>query len=232
MKPLRILFKFPCRGRREMFFESLNSLDRNIRDRVNYHISLTLDKDDDILNTEEVIEKIKTYNNTTIAWGLSESKIHAINRDLPDYDFDIIICWSQDMFAEFFGFDDIMREYILQSCEGLDHLIHFPEMDAKEYLNVLYIATRKYFDRFGYIYHPSYISLWCDNESMEVAKILGKYKYIGVPNLYIHKNPAYNHHNIQRDELFDLQQSYWGVDEANFNERMAKNFDLHLIENK
>jgi hypothetical protein len=56
-EPLRILFKYPCRGRRDMFFESLDSLDRNIRDRDNYFISLTLDTDDTILNTPEVIEK-------------------------------------------------------------------------------------------------------------------------------------------------------------------------------
>jgi len=228
-EPLKILFKFPCRYREKLFFESLDSLNDNIRDRNNYHISLTLDTDDSILNTPGVIEKIKTYPNTSIEWGLSNSKIMAVNRNIPDYDFDVIICWSNDMFATFFGFDDIMRQYILQMInnrEDDDFLIHFPEPDSREYLNVLYVATRKYFDRFGYIYHPSYLSLWSDNESMCVAKMLGRYEYVDIMDLYVHKNPAYHRHNLERDLLFDEQQGHWQDDEANFHARRRINFDL------
>jgi hypothetical protein len=43
---------------------------------------------------------------------------------------------------------------------------------------------------------------------------------------------AYNQYGIQRDELFNIQQGFWQVDEANFNARKEKNFDLDLIENK
>jgi len=92
-KPLKILFKFPCRYRKEMFFESLDSLNDNIRDRDNYLISLTLDTDDEILNDKEVIEKINTYPNVKIEWGVSGSKINAVNRSVSEYDFDVIICW-------------------------------------------------------------------------------------------------------------------------------------------
>lgn len=231
MEVLKILFKFPCRGRKEVFFESLDSLNNNIRDRENYHISLTLDTDDSVLNTPEVVDKIKTYPNTSIEWGYSTSKVDAINRSMPNYEFNLIICWSNDMFATFYGFDDIMREYILQSCgnSGMDALIHFPEPDTKHILNVLYIATKKYYDRFGYIYHHSYLSLFCDNETLEVAKLLGKYHYIDIPNLYVHKNPAYTHHNMVRDELFNQQQNCWDIDQKNFNIRKERNFDLHLV---
>ncbi len=228
-QPLKILFKYPCRGRKKLFFESLDSLDNNIRDKNNYHISLTIDEDDTILNRPEVIDRLSLYKNVSIAWGFSESKIHAINRSLPDYDYDVIICWSNDMFATFWGMDDIMRDYIMNIAntrEDFDFLIHFPEPDSKEYLNVLYVATKPYYSRFNYIYHPSYKSLWADNESMQVAQMLNRYHYIGVPGLYEHRNPAYNHKGMERDELFNAQQLLWGVDELNFTERKAKNFDL------
>lgn len=228
MRPLKILFKYPCRGRTKLFFESLDSLNNNIRDRNNYHISLTLDTDDEILNTPGVIEVIKQYPNTSIEWGLSTSKIDAINRSMPDYDWDIIIAWSNDMFATFYGFDDIMREMILQACgnSGMDALIHFPEPDSREFLNVLYIATKKYYDRFGYIYHPSYKSLFSDNETMDIARMLGKYHFIGTPGLYEHRNAAYHQYGLERDELFNHQQSLWPIDEANYNERKSRNFDI------
>ena len=228
MNPLKILFKFPCRGRREVFFESLDSLNNNIRDRENYLISLTLDTDDEVLNNEEVINAINAYPNVQIEWGTSSSKIEAINRSMPDHDWDVIVCWSNDMFATFYGFDDIFRESICAVFPDLDGLIHFPEQDAREALNVLYIATRKYYDRFGYIYHPSYKSLWCDNETMEVAKLLGRYHFFGIPNLYVHKNPAYHHYQIERDELFNHQQSFWHEDESNFRNRQSINFELSL----
>lgn len=230
-EPLKILFKFPCRGRETMFFESLNSLNNNIRDRENYHISISIDLDDLILNRPEVIEVVSSYPNTSIGFGYSKSKVDAINRSMPDYDYDVLICWSHDMHALMYGFDDIMRAdfYNIINNHGEEFLVHYPDMDAKHYLNVLYIASRKYYERFNYIYHPSYLSLFCDNESMAVSKLLGKYHYIGTTGLYVHKNPAYTHHGVERDELFNIQQSLWNVDEANFNERKVRNFDLHLV---
>lgn len=217
-----------------MFFQSLDSLNDNIRDRNNYLISLTLDTDDEILNTDEVKERLAKYENVSIEWGLSGSKISAINRNIPDYPFDLIICWSQDMFAVMHGFDDIIRQYAydINNNHGDDFLLHLPERDSMAALNVLYIATNKYYSRFGYIYHPSYKSLFSDNESYDVAKILNKYHYIGVLDLYEHRNPAYSQYGIERDSLFNHQQSLWSIDEANYNERKARNFDLHLIENK
>lgn len=231
-QPLKILFKFPCRGREASLFESLDSLDRNIRDRENYLISLTLDTDDDDLNRPDVINRLMTFSNVSIEWGLSDSKVHAINRSMPDYDFDVIICWSNDQFATFFGFDDHMRTSILNKFgnDGMDALCHFGEPDSREALNVLYVATRKYYDRFGFIYHPSYKSLWCDNETLEIGKMLGRYHYFGIEGLYEHRNPAYNKYNVARDFLFDMQQAWWPVDEANFHKRKAHNFDIHLYE--
>jgi hypothetical protein len=44
--------------------------------------------------------------------------------------------------------------------------------------NTLCILGKKYYDRFGYIYHPSYKSFWCDNEFTDVANELGKQTFI------------------------------------------------------
>ncbi len=227
-EPLKFLFKFPCRGREKSLFESLNSLNNNIRDRDNYHISLTLDTDDPVLNNEQVISALSLYPNISIEWGLSGSKIAAINRSMSDYDWDVVICWSNDMVCTFFGFDDIIRGEAKDALQEHDYdlLLHLPEEDTKDILNTLYIATRKYYERFGYIYHPSYLSLFCDNETMAVSKMLGRYHFLNTYGLYVHKNPAYHVHGLERDELFDYQQSLWGVDEKNYNERVAIKFGL------
>lgn len=212
-----------------MFFESLDSLNSNIRDRDNYHISLTLDLDDEILNTEDVRNALKLYPNTSIEWGLSKSKIDAVNRSFPEnYEWDVVIIWSNDMICTFYGMDDLMRMYMKQAIDetGNKFLCHFPDADAQHLLNVLYIASKEYYNMFGYVYHPSYLSLWCDNESMCVSKMLGLYYYFSVNGLYVHKNPAYHQYGIPRDDLFNEQQGHWAIDEANFHERRKRNFDL------
>ena len=44
-------------------------------------------------------------------------------------------------------------------------------------LNTISILGKKYFDRFGYIYHPDYKSFYADNEFHDVSKLLGKHIY-------------------------------------------------------
>jgi len=134
----------------------------NVADAANIHVSVTLDLDDPTMNNKEVVERINSYQNVSIQWGLSDSKIHAVNRDLPEWG-DIVVVMSDDMRFTFWGFDQV----ILMPFEdgNMDKLIHIPDSDAKHALATMYIAGREYYNRFGYIYHPSYKSVWCDKIS-------------------------------------------------------------------
>lgn len=217
----KVLFKFPSRGRPANFFSGLDSIVNNLYNTEDFHISCTLDTDDATMNNPEVISRIMEYENTSIEWGTSESKIHAVNRSMPDVDFDIIICMSDDMRFLFFGFDELIR---IEFSETLDLLLHYPDEDAKEALATMYIAGRTYYNRRGFIYHPSYKSLWCDNEEMEVAKRLKKYKFINCPGIISHQNPGYGRH--PKDEMFVRQQGDWSEDEKNYRDRKLKNFYL------
>jgi hypothetical protein len=222
-QPLKILFKYPSRGRPQRFFDALDSIYRNISDTDYYHIACTLDEDDETMNNPAVIEHINAYGTASIQWGKSKSKIDAINRSMPGYDWDIIICMSDDMQFNVFGFDTMIRVDMLTHFSDLDGLLHYPDQDAKQWLATMYIAGRKFYDRFGYIYHPSYKSLWCDNEVMDVARMLGKYKYTGY-QINVHLNPAYGH--LPKDDMFNEQQGYWTEDEMNYNARKGLNFGI------
>lgn len=221
ISPYRILFKYPSRGRPERFFRSLDTIYNNLYDLENFHVSCTLDEDDLSMNNESVISKINGYKNISISWGLSESKVHAINRDLPDYG-DIIVVMSDDMWFTFYGFDQIIRESF---SDSLDWLVHLPDNDAKDVLAVMYIAGRPFYERRGYIYYPGYKSLHCDNEIQAIARKLGRYKYVNCPGIIFHGNPAYGH--MPKDEMFEEQQHVgWSEDHALYNEREANNFYL------
>lgn len=218
-EPLKILFKYPTRGRRQRFIDGMESIVNNLANTKDYQILVSVDDND-----PEMQEDIY-YDNTMVCYGESQSKVHAINRDIEyaDPDWKIIVNMADDMRWIFYGFDEIIRQ---QFADGdLDKLIHIPDQDAKNILATMYIAGRTYYDRLGYIYNPIYSSLFCDDEAQAIAKHLGKYHYVDCPGILIHLNSAYGH--LPKDDLFIEQQKIgWSVDMQTFNERKAKNFDL------
>lgn len=226
-KPLKILVKLPSRGRPEKLLKALDSIVDNIQDKENTFISLTLDTDDATVNNEEFISKIKTRQaKVSIEWGLSASKINAVNRSIPDIEWDVIVIGSDDIFFNFFGFDSVIRAEMNGHFPDGDGYLHFNEKDSGAALCVMAVCDKKYYDRFGYIYHEDYISLFSDNEQMEVAKILNRYIYIPY-SIMEHRNPAYNEYNEVRDEMFNEQQKIgWTIDSETYNRRKEKNFDL------
>lgn len=231
--PPKILFKYPSRGRPERFFDGMDSIYNNLSDKTNFGVLGTFDIDDlDGMAKPEILNSLYgRYNNFAWVYGNSKSKIDAVNKDLDKIDivfpqlkdFDIIVNMSDDMRFNIYGFDDMIRIDMDNHFPNYDGLLHYPDQDAKEFLATMYIAGRKFYDRFGYIYHPSYKSLWCDNEVMDVAQKIGKYKYCGY-QINVHLNPAYNH--LPKDDMFIRQQSDWNHDEANYYARKEINFGL------
>ena len=64
---------------------------------ANIQFLITLDNDDTSMNTPEVIEKLKNFKNLDFVFGESLNKIDAVNRDIVDGDWDIILLASDDM---------------------------------------------------------------------------------------------------------------------------------------
>ncbi len=223
---MKILYKLISRSRPERFFKTLENLHQMIADKDNFHIVCTLDSDDPTMNNDEVRAKIDSYSNTTAIWGISRSKIDAFNRDMLDITgWDIVVAVSDDMIFTVYGFDQIIREGFRCNAPELDALLHYPDQDAQHIIPVLYIAGRKYFNRDLFIYNPIYESLFCDNESKEVAELRRKYFYMGIRIVH-HLNPAYGH--LPRDEQFDRQQNLWGRDEKVYNIRKENNFGFDV----
>jgi len=223
--PSFILFKYPSRGRPERFFTSLDSLVNNIKDVDYYHVAITLDDDDATMNNKVVIDRVNTYKNVSIQWGKSDSKIHAINRDMPDMPFDILVNHADDMIFNLYGFDQCIRVDMNTHFPDFDGLLHYPDQDAKEYLATMYIAGVGFYKKFGFIYDPVFKSLWCDNLVMKVAQHMGKYKYCGY-QINLHLNPCYGH--LPRDIMFDQQQGDWGHDEGQYHKIINNGIENYL----
>ncbi|MCX5725308.1 MAG: hypothetical protein NTX84_12510, partial [Nitrospirae bacterium] len=74
--------------------------------------------------------------------------------------------------------DDIIIQDMEKYYPDGDGVLHYNDDKQKERLNTLSIMGKKYFDRFGYIYNPEYLSVYCDNEFTDVSRLLEKTTYI------------------------------------------------------
>jgi hypothetical protein len=174
---MKILIKFPTRNRREKFFEVLQKYYDFALDKKNIEFLITLDEDDESMNNEDVREKLQTFKNLKFVYGNSLNKISAVNRDITEGNWDIILLASDDMIPNQLGYDDVIRNKMKQYFPNTDGVLWFNDGYQGNKLNTLCILGKKYYQRFDYIYHPEYKSTWCDNEFMDVANILNKQKY-------------------------------------------------------
>jgi len=218
---MRILFKYTTRSRRSNFLRGYDSILNNIANREDYHILISVDGDDQSMSPLPVLD-----GNHTFVVGRSKNKIDAINRDINefDYDFDILINMSDDMIFTKKGFDDIIRA---EFYNDFNQYVHYNDGNQKCNVCTMHIVGRNYYDRFKYIYHPDYISLWCDVENDIVAKQLGCYKYMGDNlKLFRHLHPAWGLAPQDALSIKTEDRALWVADEITFNKRKIKNFEL------
>jgi len=173
---MKILFKYPTRSRPLKFAKCIHEYFRLMKNREDFEISISVDNDDPTMNNPSVIEFLEKIPNSTHKFSDNKSKIEAINADIPETDWDILVLISDDMIPEVEGYDNIIREKMIEHYPDTDGVLWFFDGWRKD-LNTLCILGRKYYDRFGYIYHPSYESFWSDAEFTEVATKLNKQTY-------------------------------------------------------
>ena len=225
----KILFKLPSRTRPKRVFEVLDETLKNLSDKENYEFLLTLDGDDQSMNNYNVIEKLNSYKNMNYVFGSSNSKIEAVNRDMDTFnkDWDILVLLSDDMIPVKEGFDNIIREKYDEFFPDLDGVTWFSDGFQKNRINTLCILGKKYYERFNYIYHPSYKSLYCDNEFTIVANKLGKQKYFDMV-IIEHRHFSIGNNRERYDALYRRNDSLMSTDHINYNKREKNNFDLNV----
>jgi len=222
---MRILVKFPTRGRKTKFLSVLKKYYDLSEDKNNIHFLISLDEDDTEMNDQHTKDVLGTYKNLTFIYGYSKSKIDAVNRDIEkiEKEWDILLLASDDMIPQIKGYDTIIKNKMDEFFPDTDGVLWFNDGFQGDRLNTLCILGRKYYERFNYIYHPDYKSCWSDNEFMVVGNILKKQLYIDQV-IIKHEHPDwgygnsdYVHNNNIKDFNYDLNV---------YNTRKNNNFDL------
>ena len=217
---MKFLFKLTTRSRPQRAIKALESIYANIT-TDNFQILITLDSDDP--TTPEIFEwSAGKFDKITIGLGTSLNKIDAINRDLNNLliKWDVLVNVSDDQVFIKQGFDEV----IVQSLNGnLDLFLHFPDGNQKD-LATMSIMGYDYYMRDKYIYHPSYQSVYCDNEAQDVAKLRGCYKYVN-EDILVHEHPAWGKAQYDYQYAKTEHPTIYMQDEANYKKRKNENFN-------
>ena len=222
---MKILYQFASRSRPQNFFTGMDSIVKNSIS-TDYRIHVVADWDDHSMNDSATIARLKEYPNTEMCLGKSKNKIHAINR-LPHIKEQIIVNMSDDMVFTHNGFDEIIRQGFKDYFPFLDGVLHFNDGRQRDNCMTMSIIGIAHFRKDGYIYHPSYESLWCDLEAQDVAKKRGKYHYMGDSlQIFKHLHPSFG--DAPMDKQYEKTES-WEVrskDEEVYRKRKVNNFPL------
>lgn len=217
---MTICYSFASRSRPDRFIQTLDNI-AQMSASTDYFVVAKLDIDDGYMNNGCIKQRLAdNYPNVIVKWGMSKSKIHAINRDLEDSPhWDIMVCASDDMRFRTYGFDNIIRQHMPADLDGF---LHMYDDYAKDRVCTVSILGRKYYERDGFIYHPDYYSMWCDDEATAVAIARGC--YIQIPGEIEHLHYT-NDRKAVKDELYWRNDTY-NKDKVIFEQRKARGFDL------
>lgn len=218
--PLQIHYNFATRSRPHKMAAAIATI-KAYSHKSDWTIGLVIDDDDratlDSPQLMDVLQDKRIY----VVPGISKNKIHAINRGMLDWKGDIVVNMSDDMRFIVPGYDIA----IINAFGGnLDQFIHFPDGRVNHLLPTMSIMGRTYYERDGYIYHPQYENLWCDNEAMDVAKLRGCHKYVN-RQIFDHVHPAWT--GEKPDALLEKTQSTFRADEITYIRRSKQGFPKH-----
>lgn len=203
----------PSRSRAIKSYNSVCNWMRHYSGRIeNLELIVSLDEDD-----PQLTMYLERYLSSDVIVNKNKSCVEAINKAAQKATGQILIVASDDTDMTPSWNKDIMEviegkiDWILKTQDGIQPwIITMPIMD------------RAYYNRFGYIYHPDYLHMFCDTELTCVADITGR--KITSNLLFPHKH--YSVTKEQPDAINKKADATWAQGEKLFLERYKRNFDL------
>jgi hypothetical protein len=224
-----ILFKFPTRSRPDKFRNQFDKYYSMLSGSLNVAFVVSMDTDDSTMNNDDMKWWLSPANggrkNIFYHYGNSKTKVQAVNADMQHYNsWKILVLLSDDMSPQINGYDKIIYDDMMKSYSDLDGALHYNDGRVGNRLITLSIMGKKMYDRFGYIYNPSYTSLYCDNEWHEVVYSMNKAVYI---DRVIIKHDWTDY--TGKDPLHIRNESFYGSDGLVFQKRKRLGFPKILV---
>ena len=224
----KLIYKFPSRNRPDKFKHVLEKSISLLSGKHDVRFVITLDNDDETMNNDEMREWMDNLDvDLVYHYGDSKSKIEACNANLEEEEGDALILVSDDMVPCFQDFDDIIMQGMEQFFPDMDGAIKFHDRlrPKEDLLMTLPVLGWNLYKKFGYIYHPDYTSLYCDNEMTIVCRDLGKL-IVSPVCIFRHEwtpQPFDDlHARNENSEMYD-------IDGRVFEERKKNHFDIDKL---
>ena len=235
---MKLLVQFPTYARPEKFLRVLNKYVETMSSHNQVFFNINCDAADLTMTNAYIQERIKFILSKmpnvdgVVNYDVNTTKISAMNSNMEDKDFDIVICPSDDMIPRAWGWDNEIAIAMQEHFPDLDGCVHFDDGNTNGELITFSILGKALYDHFGYIYHPDYKSLYCDDEFTQVVRAMGKEKYIDQVII------SHEHYSVEGTENYgDLDLSaqktlhYSGRDHMVFNKRKELGFPKERITN-
>jgi hypothetical protein len=223
-----LVIKFPTRNRPLLFRTNLEKYISLLSSNHQASFIISMDTDDETMNNDEMRDwlfEISTKIDLKFNFGDSKSKVEAINADMVGVTGDVLLLASDDMTPISFGYDDIIFQAFAKCWPQFEGAIKFWDgaREINDPLMTLAILGFPLYRRFGYIYHPSYKSLYCDNEQTEVCLALNR---MAVANFCIirHERNFTDELYLRNDDSRIMQADY-----ENYHHRKSNSFFIREI---
>lgn len=230
---MKILVQFPTYARPQKFLNCLSLWLHLASGENEMFYNINCDVDDSATNNPDFISDVENLFSAygkgaeySLNYDFNTDKISAINDHIQDKDFDVVVCASDDMIPQVDSYDMYISNSMSEFYPDTDGALHFSDgSDSKSDLITLSILGKKLYDYFGYIYHPDYKSLYCDNEFTQCVYELGKVIYIDKCIIrHAHYSLEGNINSGQTDLATNKTLYYSGRDATVFNERQKLGF--------
>lgn len=211
---MKISIIHPSRSRPQMAADTkskwLNSAD--CKENIEYRI--ICDEDDPEVGRYQYQNG---YKNILICNNQNHSCITAINFGALHSNGELLIVVSDD-----FDCPEHWDTLLLTALVGKEDFCIKTNDNYQPFIMTLPIMDRKYYNRFGYIYNPEYLHMFCDTEMSAVAWMLGKYIKANVT--FVHKH--YTTGAMVKDAINEKNDATWAQGEAVFHRRITENFGI------
>ena len=232
---MKILLKCPTRSRPGQFLSVLQKYVTLANRPDLLGVCVSCDQDDSSMTPADIQYSIKNITHYTswcnIYYGNSTTKIEAVNADIASvpWEWDIIVLVSDDMVPQVKGYDDVLRNHMMAQHPDTNGILWVNDGTQGLNLNTITIMGKAMYKSFGYLYHPSYCSLFCDTEFTDLCKGTLASKTTYIPHVLIrHEHPGTGFPEKQ-DQLYLRNQSYWSMDMNTYISRKTYAFDWSIL---
>ena len=207
----------PSRWRPEMALKAWNEWITAANNPGQIEYILSLDTSDSTQN-----EYVRLFESTGVQIIINHNRsiVDAVNRAAKVAKHDIFVVVSDD-----FGCPLDWDMDVVGYCNDENPvLLHVNDTIQKD-ICTLPIMNRKFYDRFGWVYHPHYYSMFADNDLTECAKKIGA--YVSDFSLTFEHRHYVNGKN-KRDKTYDRENSKqaWDIGKRVFQQRKLRQFEL------